>query len=239
LSQFLYSTETLQNKLVSGLSKLEDEIIKTTETYNAMKSDMEQILSNAAEKEQNLLKEIEDLKNKISKSETDINIKTTEIENKYSKLLEQEKTAHSNELESIRQKSKSEIETLNKAHSAEISEYEKRLESLLENKQKGDESINYYENLMNTISNKLKEYYETHKDKQTSWKEEENQEIPLEIIYTDFILHQVNKWESDNKWLVERLAEFGKENERLTELAKGAIKVTSPELVQNVFFSKI
>eukprot|EP01022_Parablepharisma_sp_SALTPOND_P013669 TRINITY_DN1835_c0_g1_i1.p3 TRINITY_DN1835_c0_g1~~TRINITY_DN1835_c0_g1_i1.p3 ORF type:complete len:275 (+),score=62.43 TRINITY_DN1835_c0_g1_i1:520-1344(+) len=234
MSSFVYSVETFQNKLVTELSKLEDEVIKNCETYNAVKTDMDVVLSNSREKDQALTVEIELLQKRMQEIETEANAKVSSIEQQYEELINKMKEENTVEISALHEFNKKYIEELNATHLAETEEYEKKLAELIASREKLEDHAINIENVLNTVKYRLKEYYDSHVHLQSSWKEQVSD--TEEILYTDFVLHQVNKWENDNKWLVERLAEFGKENERLNEALKGCVKVSSIELVENVLF---
>lgn len=101
---------------------------------------------------------------------------------------------------------------------------EMKIESLIQNTTHNEfqnESlinlIKEKESLLSRIKVRCKEISESQSYTQTNWKMEELRNEPEEIKYIELIIYQLTKLSNDNSWLVERLAEFGKENEKIKQ----------------------
>ena len=103
---------------------------------------------------------------------------------------------------------------------------EKRLQSKVHNLIGTDNEIDMLkakllreQEALKYIKEKLYSIYEKHIiASQNTWNPENNANYTAEEMkWLDFINYQITKLTNDNKWLVDRLAEFGKENEELKE----------------------
>ena len=95
---------------------------------------------------------------------------------------------------------------ITEAHAAEIHTFESTVD-------KNKAKILELEKSIQTINGKLKVFYETHRDDQGTIG---NSPKPVnDSTYADLVVNHAQKLSTDNQWLVEKLEEFGKENEDL------------------------
>lgn len=239
VSQLLYKIESLQSHLLGNFSNIEEALIKQAESTKILKSDLNLQAENSKMKENNLLSEIDLLKMQINKLEN--NMRSEDIKNnrRYDEIIIKLKEEHMAELNRIQDNQDRALKDLNEQHFAEQKEMETRLIQANANNRKTDEQNEYIsklENVIRIMRERLKEFYDKQRPLQTSWKEEDCRTDVEEVLYTDFALHHANKLSNDNKWLVEKLEDFGKENEKLKEKLSKSLAVPSPQFLKEVNF---
>jgi hypothetical protein len=117
------------------------------------------------------------------------------------------------------------INELNKMHTTTEKRLHEKLASLTPSETlkaqllELESDVSKSKDMLMEIESKLKPIYEKQESMHSPWKkqkvEEERNYINYVTLYADFAVYLINKLNNDNKWLVDRLAEFGKENERL------------------------
>eukprot|EP00826_Nyctotherus_ovalis_P028407 TRINITY_DN22447_c0_g1_i1.p1 TRINITY_DN22447_c0_g1~~TRINITY_DN22447_c0_g1_i1.p1 ORF type:complete len:303 (-),score=76.43 TRINITY_DN22447_c0_g1_i1:39-947(-) len=87
--------------------------------------------------------------------------------------------------------------------------------------------ISTLEKIISTINGRLKSYYETSAKEKIA-----SETLDDTLGCTEVVIEHMKKLENDNQWLVEKLAEFGKENEALKKTA------VSPEVLKEISSAK-
>jgi len=245
-SQMLYKTELAQNRILSIFDTIEDISTKYEAQIKGLKNELEITVESAKVKEQNLMAEVELLRKQLSKLE--LNSRSEDIKNtrRYDDVVLRLKEEHIQEITRLKESNQKAIKELNDLHLNEIKDLEGKINQFKEEDKKSEELTEYVaklENVMRTIREKLKVHYDKQRPLQTTWKDEDAKTDVEEILYTEFVLYCANKLGTDNKWLVERLAEFGKENEKLKENLSKAISAPDPqffkELIEETRNSKV
>ncbi len=236
-SQMLYKTESVQNKLLSNLSIIEEGLAKYAETVRGMRSDLTTLGESAKIKEVSLMNELDLMRKQLAKVEGNMRDEDIRANKRYDEAIIRVKEEHMQEINRLRESHQKAIKELNELHYAEQKEVESKLVHVSADSKKMEELNEYtarLENVMRSLREKLKEYYDKQRPLQTSWKDEDAHTDVEEVLYMEFALYSANKFGTDNKWLVERLAEFGKDNEKLKESLSKAMTVPNPQFLKDV-----
>ena len=122
----------------------------------------------------------------------------------------------------------SKLERVTTEDSALLKEFRTRLESSQAREAQFKEALA-------AIQDKTNPIYVKHASVQKDWVDElpHCEGIGSEaLLEVDFVCYLIDKLENDNAWLVERLSDFGKENETLRQqssLRESPVRTTSPE----------
>ena len=236
-SQFLYKIESFQGKLGQGMGSIEEALIKQGESLKLLKNELALLNESARAKESNLMSEVDGLRQQLAKAEGDLRAEDLKAVHRLEDTIAKLKEEHRLELARIQEGHRKSISELNDLRFSEQKALETKLMQAATHGSKLDELNEYtarLETVMRAMREKLKEFYDKQRPLQSSWKEEESRTEVEEILYTEFVLHCAAKLSNDNKWLVERLAEFGKENELLKENLAKSLTIPNQEIIKEV-----
>ncbi len=236
-SQFLYKLEGLQSKLALSLGGLEDSLVKLGDTAKSLRAELALLHETSRTKESNLMAEVDVLRKQLSKVEGEIRSEGLKANRRLEDTILQLKEEHRVQLGQIQEAHHKALNELNDLRFAEQKALETKLMQASTHGNKLDELNEYttrLETVLRAMREKLKDFYDKQRPLQTSWKEEDSHTEVEEILYTEFVLHCASKLGNDNKWLVERLAEFGKENELLKDNLSKSLSLPNQDVIKEV-----
>jgi hypothetical protein len=211
-TQVTYKTELMQSQLLTLLSSFEDYINKYERTIKDLQRELDLVNTSFRNKEAKFTSEIELLHTQLIRLEAHINaekIKTTQSNNT---LVREE---FESEIAEVHEMYKKQIEDLKRHYITDLKSIET---SFLQGT--NEDMVDYIQKLeqvIRVINERLKSYYDIQRPLQSSWRDEDAGTDVKEVLYAAFVTYCANKYESDAKWLSERLQQCEKDNEKLKE----------------------
>ena len=220
IRKFTGKVDELNETFIQSLKIIAENLSKSSNLLSSISQDFKLSSQDYNQKELKLLGEIELLKKENIYQEENHKREFLKAQLVFEEKLKISGESHKVEMIKIEES----YQKLLKEKDSLKNSLEMKIESLIQNTTHNEfqnESlinlIKEKESLLSRIKVRCKEISESQSYTQTNWKMEELRNEPEEIKYIELIIYQLTKLSNDNSWLVERLAEFGKENEKIKQ----------------------